>query len=227
MEYEFRVWKDAEKVPKLKPEKADDRITAITNTTASIITGKTKGDPDILIDADGAGENAISSAHLSYYNAKIKENGAEVVKRFIKIKINGNLYLPLDNSLSEAAKSAAGLNAGDENKKRDTVLLSKWAAAMPEDDKTKPEPYYRGVILWIMTKAGDFRIVTANNMYIETYDEDYKEGEFGTFQLVLMQKMDSSSKFEVAGLGYEKVSKLAQMGKASFLPMYPTIPHII
>ncbi len=217
MKYEFRVWNDQKKMPKVKAEKAAGRLAAIKTA----ITGdNSKGDPDILIDTKGSGEGAVESIDISFYNKTYTADAdtawaLEVTKRYIKMTIKGNLYLPPDTSLTDAAKSLAGVgkNAGDENKLRDLRLLSKWAASKP-DNLDEDEPYYRGIIVWIMTKAGDFRVITANNMYVQSYCEDYSSGEMGTFEMELQQKIDIESKFSVDGLKTEPVSFASKVGKA-------------
>ena len=229
MQYEFRVWKDTKKMPTITPQKAPDRLTQIVNAINNV-AGDDHKNPDILIDTNALGEDVISAADISFYTAKIKvpvqgplqqnENRelAEVTTRFIKMNIKGNLYLPLkDDSLTDMAKGAVGIQVRDLNERRDTVLLSKWAAAKPTDilegNFAESQPYYRAVVLSIMTKAGDFRVISANNMYVESYEENYNEGEFGTFKLTLVQKIDDTSKFTVAGLPYEKPSTFSKIVK--------------
>ena len=90
--------------------------------------------------------------------------------------------------------------------------MSKWAAAKPEDNEVGEEPYYRAVILSILTKAGDFRVISAKNMYVTSYNETYDDGEFGTFELSLAQKVDLNAQQEttlvVDGLATEKFDKI-------------------
>ena len=219
MNYEFRVWNNQKSMPKVKAEKASNRLEAMKN---AILDQRDKGDPDILIDTKGSGEGAIESIDISFYNIDTDELVADdddadiryVQKRFIKMTIKGNLYLPPDTSLTDAVKGLAGIgkDKGDENKLRDLRLLSNWAASKP-DNLDENEPYYRGIIVWIMTKAGDFRVITANNMYVQSYCEDYSSGEMGTFELELQQKIDDNSKFSVDGLSSEPASLLSKIGK--------------
>ena len=217
MNYEFRVWNNQKSMPKVKAEKAPNRLDAMRN---AILDQTDKGDPNILIDTKGTGEGAIESIDIGFYNSDVEEHLDEdmaivAVKRFIKMSIKGNLYLPPDTSLTDAVKGLAGIgkDKGDENKLRDLRLLSNWAASKP-DNLDENEPYYRGIIVWIMTKAGDFRVITANNMYVQSYCEDYSSGEMGTFELELQQKIDENSKFTVDGLTSEPVSFLSKVGKA-------------
>ena len=102
--------------------------------------------------------------------------------------------------MADAVKGA--LNVGNAEgalkAKRNTLLLSKWAADKPTDvpneqNQNVQQPYYRSVALSIKTKAGDFRIITAQNMYVESYSEDYSSGEFGTFDLLLKQKIENAT----------------------------------
>ena len=222
MKYELRVWLDAKKMPKsLTPEEAKKRLTDMANLTK--FEGLARGgdekrlNPDILIDADGSNQSPITSAVISYDVGEIKikrkvDNKDKVYKKkitTIKMNIKGNLYLPLNpNAVGEAVAGVVG-SKGDENKLRDTLLLSKWASVKP--DAPKAEGYLRGVLLSILTKAGDFRLISANNMYVESYSEDYKEGEFGTFELKLAQQREFTSTFKVQGLSGEKQSVIDQI----------------
>ncbi|MBR5913767.1 MAG: hypothetical protein IKZ58_05355 [Selenomonadaceae bacterium] len=130
--------------------------------------------------------------------------------RVIKIDIKGNLYLPLkEDDIMGNAKSMVGL-ATDENKIRDTLLLSQWASVRPEDDKE--EHFYRGIVVSVLTKAGDFRVITAKKVYVDSYTEDYTEGEFGTFELSLIEKVDSNEAFKVKGLGHEEIPLIKSIG---------------
>ena len=207
MKYEFRVWNKADKMPdNLTPHEAAGRLAAIKS---AIFDDANKGNPDIIIDTNDVGEGAISDAKISYYVEKVTINENEKVpRRFIKMTIKGNLYLPPDTSLfKEAASSIVG-QKGVENAKKDTLLLSKWVSAPPDADENAKQPYYRAVVLSVLTKAGDFRLITANNMYVESYGETYADGEMGTFTLELKQKYANDSEFKVDGLEKEKVSAL-------------------
>ena len=222
MKYELRVWLDAKKMPKsLTPEEAKNRLTDMANLTK--FEGLARGgdekrlNPDILIDADGANQSPITSAVISYDVGEMKfkrnVNGEDkTYKRkvtTIKMNIKGNLYLPLNpNAVGKAVAGLVG-SKGDENKLRDTLLLSKWAAVKP--DAPKAEGYLRGVLLSILTKAGDFRLISADNMYVESYSENYKDGEFGTFELKLAQEREAGRVFKVQGLSGEKQSVIDQI----------------
>lgn len=229
MNYEFRVWNKADKMPKpddMVPRKAkglldgiNDAISTVDRATGNRALKGGTDNPDILIDAK-CGEDVISTADIAFTSASIKEGDAEHLRRFVEMEISGNLYLPLDTELEDAAKDMVGIGEGDANKKRDTLLLSKWAAVQPASANSAngaadgSDNYYRGVILYVMTKAGDFRLIAANNVYVEEYSETYHEGEFGTFHIKLKQKIDATSTFYVKGLGFEKPSMLAKVGKA-------------
>jgi len=178
MQYEIRVWKNQEKMPTdIKASSAKNKIAAEGN---SALKGAKRGNPDILIDTTVLGENAITTAGVTFSIVTVKNSeGKETKVRTVKMYIKGNLYLPLENT-----------STSEENKKRDTLHLSKWAAAKPTDSDVSQEPYYRSVILSIITKAGDFRLISATNMYVESYSEDYEKGEFGTFELTLSQMAD-------------------------------------
>ena len=233
MKYEIKIWNDPDQMPTFKPEKAADLLQSIGNAMFS--TRKATTNPDILIDQNAGGEDAIQSVAISYITKEVDSsvpqppppppavpvpNPLAVVVadtslkkkvRVIKIDIKGNLYLPLDGGIAGAAKKAVGLDAGAENKLRDTLLLSKWASVLPENDA--PEHFYRGIVINIITKAGDFRVITAKKVYVDSYTENYQEGEFGTFTMSLIEKIDSNADFKVDGLGYEKPSLLDKVKK--------------
>ncbi len=210
MKYEIKIWKDPTTLPDFKPEKAANLLQSTANAiTKSIGLGKGVSNPDILIDQNEGGEDAIQSVAISYLTKEIDSVEHENVRtkkkvRVIKIDIKGNLYLPLDGGILGDAEKALGLSQGDENKLRDTLLLSKWASVLPEDDRD--DHYYRGIVINIITKAGDFRLITAKKVYVDSYTENYQEGECGTFTMSLIEKVDSNDDFKVDGLGYEKVS---------------------
>ena len=217
MQYEIRIWKDAKKMPIIIPRKAADRLGGIADSIKArakniLGAGSTGSNPDILIDKNSGGEDTITSVDISYRMQEVeKANGAGKKKVLaVKINIKGNLYLPLkEDGLTGAAKSMVGM-AKDENKIRDTLLLSKWASVLPEEDESKH--FYRGIIISVLTKAGDFRVITAKNVYIESYKENYKEGEFGTFELQLAERVDAWGQLKVEGLGYEEVPLLKSVG---------------
>lgn len=232
MRYEIKIWKDPTKVPKFKPETAATLLQSIKNAVFNSDNTGSVTNPDILIDHNAGGEDAIQSVEISYitkevvtekatYTGKIAiPNNANQMAgiqrkttskvRLIKIDIKGNLYLPLDGGLEDKvkgeAKKAVGMSQGAENKLRDTLLLSEWASVLPENDKE--QHFYRGIVINVITKAGDFRLITAKKVYVDSYTEKYDEGEFGTFELSLIEKVDANDQFKVEGLGYEKPSWL-------------------
>ena len=219
MDYEIRIWKDPKKMPKIEPQKAKGRLEQIASTVkkASLegIFETNKANPDILIDKTGAGDDVIQFVNISYVTAEVDSignYGSRIKKkvRVIQMHIKGNLYLPLkENDIVGDAKSMVGL-AKDENKIRNTLLLSKWASVRPEDDEQ--EHFYRGIIVSVLTKAGDFRVITAKKVYVDSYTENYQEGEYGTFELKLIEKVDSNADFAVEGLGYEEIPLLKSVG---------------
>lgn len=210
MRYEIRIWNNANKMPSIAPQKAANMLQNMVDTINAF--GGAGNNPDILIDKNAGGEDAIQSVDISYLTKEVDNivrgqvQGKNKV-RVIKMNIKGNLYLPLEeDGLTSAAKGIAG-NKGDENKLRNTLLLSKWASVLPEYDAH--EHFYRGIIISVITKAGDFRVITAKNVYVDSYTENYKEGEFGTFDLTLLQRPEVRvADFKVDGLGYEKLSTL-------------------
>lgn len=253
MKYEFRVWNDKAQMPKtFTPRKAKGLLeginSAINDANAVAARAGVPGaqnaqndnpfkNPNILIDAK-CGEDVITSVNVTFSTSTIEEGEVKTTKRLIEIDMSGNLYLPLDTGLEDAAKDMVGLTKGASNKLRDTLLLSKWAAVKPEEANAQqnagagagagagavaaaagqaqeaPQTYYRAVLLCIMTKAGDFRMIAADNVYVDEYTETYHEGEFGTFKIKLKQKIDATSTFTITGLGYEKLSLLGKIGKA-------------
>ena len=65
MKYEIKVWKDSSKIPKrLEPEKAANLIESVKNAVGSLRDDISKK-PDIWIDEDGGGEDAIKSVKIS------------------------------------------------------------------------------------------------------------------------------------------------------------------
>ena len=214
MKYEIKVWKDSSKIPKrLEPEKAANLIDNVKGAIGDL-TGANPNDnkkPDIWIDEDGGGEDAIKSVKISYLTSEVNEGDREKLVRSIKLEIKGNLYLPLDEGLEGDAKKLIGINKGAENTLRNTLLFSEWAQVTPAEDRQKH--YYRGIVVNVITKAGDFRLIIAKNVYVDSYSEDYKDGEFGTFEMTLVGKVDTLEDFQVKGLGSEKTSTLAKVAK--------------
>lgn len=216
----------------IEPQKAANLLQSMANAARTAIgRGDNKTNPDILIDHNAGGEDAIQSVAISYITKDVEtihnntglnirglvdnNNVVTTTKkkvRVIKIDIKGNLYLPLEeDGLTENAKKLLGVSKGYENKIRNTILLSKWASVLPENDAL--EHFYRGIVINIITKAGDFRVITAKKVYVDSYTENYDEGEFGTFTMSLIEKIDSNADFKVDGLGYEKPSLLDKVKK--------------
>ncbi len=215
MEYEFRVWNNPTKdLSSISPESAKSWLKATADSVAAALGNNNHGNPDILIDTKTLGEGTVALADISYNNEKLKAQD-DNTKRAIKMHIKGNLYLPLEGSLKDAAKAAVGVGNGEASlkAKRNTLLLSQWAAVKPDSNEAN-KPYYRSVALSITTKAGDFRVITANNMYVESYSEDYSEGEFGSFELTLKQSLEGNANFKVDGLASEKLTVIDKIGKA-------------
>ena len=246
MKYEIKIWKDAKKMPDIEPQKAANLLQSVANAVSNAVgAGGNKTNPDILIDQNAGGEDAIQSVDISYITKDVDKHpfwvnqplpqaingkGENIPQpppnvpqlaqipmttksRLIKLHIKGNLYLPLDGGLTDDAKRIAGVGKtqGAENKLRDTLLLSQWASVPPEKDLS--DHFYRGIVINIITKAGDFRVITAKKVYVESYVENYNEGEFGTFDLVLVESADFDNKVTVKGLGYEKPSLLDKVKK--------------
>ena len=232
MKYEIKIWYDPSQMLDIEPQKAANLLQSMANAARTAIgRGDNKTNPDILIDHNAGGEDAIQSVAISYITKDVEtihnntglnirglvdnNNVVTTTKkkvRVIKIDIKGNLYLPLEeDGLTENAKKLLGVSKGYENKIRNTILLSKWASVLPENDAL--EHFYRGIVINIITKAGDFRVITAKKVYVDSYTENYDEGEFGTFTMSLIEKIDSNADFKVDGLGYEKPSLLDKVKK--------------
>ena len=232
MKYEIKIWYDPSQMLDIEPQKAANLLQSMANAARTAIgRGDNKTNPDILIDQNAGGEDAIQSVAISYITKDVEtihnntglnirglvdnNNVVTTTKkkvRVIKIDIKGNLYLPLEeDGLTENAKKLLGVSKGYENKIRNTLLLSKWASVLPENDAR--EHFYRGIVINIITKAGDFRVITAKKVYVDSYTENYDEGEFGTFTMSLIEKVDSNEDFKVDGLGYEKPSLLDKVKK--------------
>ena len=232
MKYEIKIWYDPSQMLDIEPQKAANLLQSMANAARTAIgRGDNKTNPDILIDQNAGGEDAIQSVAISYITKDVEtihnntglnirglvdnNNVVTTTKkkvRVIKIDIKGNLYLPLEeDGLTENAKKLLGVSKGYENKIRNTILLSKWASVLPENDAR--EHFYRGIVINIITKAGDFRVITAKKVYVDSYTENYDEGEFGTFTMSLIEKIDSNADFKVDGLGYEKPSLLDKVKK--------------
>ncbi|MBQ7198385.1 MAG: hypothetical protein IJS29_03885, partial [Selenomonadaceae bacterium] len=196
MKYEIKVWNVPGNMPTdIQPKNAAGLIQNIVNDANSVandlnnVQNALQGNeaqeahdphqPDILIDENGDSEEVIKSVKTSYITNK-DDNGNKI--QSIKIEIKGNLYLPLDGGLAGDAKKLVGLQKGEENQRRNTLLLSKWASAIQPDpnannnqqhdpnannnqqhdpnanNQNADEPFYRAVAIRIMTKAGDFRV---------------------------------------------------------------------
>lgn len=214
MKYEIKVWKNSGNIPNgLQPAEAANLIENVRDAIGDLtgVAANNSKKPDIWIDEDGGGEDAIKSVKISYLTSEVEENDRKKLVRSIKLEIKGNLYLPLDEELEGDAKKLIGINKGAENKLRNTLLFSEWAQVTPAEDAQKH--YYRGIVVNVITKAGDFRLIIAKNVFVDSYKENYTEGEFGTFTLSLVGKIDALADFTVDGLGYEKQSWLNTVSK--------------
>ena len=164
--------------------------------------------PDMLIDKDGAGDDAIKSVDISFETKEVNLNSVSKNIRIVKIHITGQLYLPMSGDKNEKSKSIVG-KKDVENAKKNTLRLAEWAQLQP--DAKKEDGYYRGIVILCMTKAGDFRVISANNVYVENYKEDYSSGEFGAFEIHLAQRADVTSAVKVKGLDEKSKAVAAQI----------------
>ena len=177
MKYEIKIWYDPSQMLDIEPQKAANLLQSMANAARTAI---------------GRGDNKTNPVAISYITKEVDSsvpqppppppavpvpNPLAVVVaslkkkvRVIKIDIKGNLYLPLEeDGLTENAKKLLGVSKGYENKIRNTILLSKWASVLPENDAR--EHFYRGIVINIITKAGDFRVITAKKVYVDSYTE--------------------------------------------------------
>lgn len=74
MRYEIRVWNDSTKMPNITPQKAANMITQMKTSINK--AGGTSANPDILIDKDAGGADAIKSVSVSYITKSI-DKGAK------------------------------------------------------------------------------------------------------------------------------------------------------
>ena len=219
MIYEIKVWKDETKMPDPEPKEEKSNLTklvknaqnAVNNPVAAVVGGG-GGNPDnadIIINKDGAGDDVIKTVRVF---TELKKIGTEEFSKKIKIinvTIKGNLYLPLvEGGVTSAIKSLAN-QAATPIEQQNTLRLFEWAQIQP--DAQKKEGYYRGLLINVKTKAGDFRVIRANNIYVESYSENYDEGEFGTFEMNLTQRADVTSEVTIKGISGEKLSVLEQI----------------
>ena len=227
MQYELRVWNDQEKLQRPEPIKFGQGFWHDLGDYTSVhltspiehkhdymkrIGAKT---PDILIDTNGGGGQVITSADVEFHTEKIK--GSDQKVPCVRITLKGDLYLPLDISADGAAKAIGLGTEGDENKLRNPILLSDWAMLQPPDEANAlndpNKTFYRAINFSTLNKFGEFRLIIANNVYVESYDEDYSEGEFGTFELVLNQRAVDDKILEIDGLKSEKMTALDKVVK--------------
>ena len=121
MKYEIKVWKNSGNIPDgLQPEKAANLIENVRDAIGNLrgVNANNSKKPDIWIDEDGGGEDAIKSVKISYLTSEVEENNSKKLVRSIKLEIKGNLYLPLDEGLTDTAKKLIGINKGSENKEK-------------------------------------------------------------------------------------------------------------
>jgi len=216
MEYVILIWKNPKKMANIEPKEKKGKLAAMKEAISSAASAAGLGEdeyvqynPDMLIDKDAAGDDVITAIDIAFENKDINiEPGVTRKVKLAKIGIKGNLYLPIKGSLEADAASMLG-KSNLESKKKNTLRLAEWAQLQPTADKE--EGYYRGISISVITKAGDFRVINANNVYVESYEEDYSAGEFGTFELHLSQRADVTSAVKVTGLNEQSESVAAQI----------------
>ena len=168
--------------------------------------------PDIYI----AGDDVIIEAHadlslskgnkyyrpFSYYEAatgggglvrpnEFQKNGIEAMRMSeaaISLYVKGKLYLT-------------------DIEYRNTLELFKWAK-LPKND----EKYYRSAALVMINRGGDFRVINAKNVYVEYYKEDYAgNDEYGTFEIIMRQRIDVVKEIEVDGVDSSLLDKISNV----------------
>jgi len=220
MDYEIRVWKDATNMPNPAPKEAKSKFAAAASSLqgaaanpAVAVLGGGGGNPDqadIIIDKDGAGDDVIKTVRILTELKEIGTGDFSKKVKIIKVVIKGDLYLPLvEGGAAKALKAAAGVGGAQPIEQQNTLRLFEWAQLQP--DAKKDDAYYRGILIQVKTKAGDFRLIRANNVYVESYAENYDEGEFGSFEIHLAQRADVTSEVTVKGISGEKLSVLEQI----------------
>ena len=89
-------------MPDIEPQKAANLLQSVATAVSNAVgRGENKTSPDILIDQNAGGEDAIQSVDISYITKDVETAGVDEIKvkkkvRVIKIDIKGNLYLPLE-----------------------------------------------------------------------------------------------------------------------------------
>lgn len=89
MKYEFRVCKDQGNMPEVKAAAAKSKIAAIAGDIDAIINGADRGDPDILIDTNVLGEEAIKLTNINFSEQTIKVPGANQAteqKKYVQLQ---------------------------------------------------------------------------------------------------------------------------------------------
>ena len=197
------IWKDSTKMADIEPKEKAEKDTQLFNSIATKANNNHQAanaadyNPDMLIDKDGAGDDAIKSADIAFETKTVKLNSISKNIRIVKIRITGQLYLPMRGDKNERSENIHG-KQDVENAKKNTLRLSEWAQLQP--DAKQDDGYYRGIVILVITKAGDFRVISANNVYVENYKEDYSSGEFGAFEIHLAQRADVTSEVKIKGL---------------------------
>jgi|GEM_PF-1721123 len=213
MDYAILIWKNPDRMADIKPAEKGGKLEQITNAVKEAAFNNPNRykdyNPDILMDKDGVGDYVIKTVKITFEHKDftVAQNISRTV-RVARIAIKGNLYLPIKAGLKDKATSVIG-SAQEENDKKNTLRLMEWAQVMP--DAKKDDGYYRAIVILVMTKAGDFRVISANNVYVDYYKENYQEGEFGTFELILSQRADATTAVKVNGLDEEKKSVADQI----------------
>ena len=219
MIYEIRVWKKAEDMPDPEPKEAKSKLAAAASSIqgaaanpvgAALGGGGNPDNADIIINKDGAGDDVIKTVRILTELVEIGTGDFSKKIKIIKVIIKGDLYLPLvEGGATAALKAATGAGGAQPIEQQNTLRLFEWAQIQP--DAKKDDAYYRGLLIQVKTKAGDFRVIRANNVYVESYAENYDEGEFGSFEIHLSQRADVTSAVTIKGITGEKLSVLEQI----------------
>ena len=220
MIYEIRVWKDETKMPNPEPKEEKSKLAKIANNVQNVANnpvnavvggggGGNLDEADIIINKDGAGDDVIKTVRVFTELRKIGNEESSKKVKIIQVTIKGNLYLPIVAGGVTSAINSLANRAATPIEQQNTLRLFEWAQLQP--DARKKDGYYRGLLINVKTKAGDFRVIRANNIYVESYSENYDEGEFGTFEMHLTQRTDVTSEVTIKGISGEKLSVLEQI----------------
>ncbi|MBQ6976310.1 MAG: hypothetical protein IJQ16_07140, partial [Selenomonadaceae bacterium] len=86
MKYEIKIWKDAKKMPDIEPQKAANLLQSVANAVNNALGGN-KTNPDILIDQNAGGEDAIQSVDISYITKAVHPYQIPIVGQAVPVPV--------------------------------------------------------------------------------------------------------------------------------------------